>query len=75
MEQIVIDIQNAEDAALIKSLLKRFKNVDVASFTPAVSKTQMAKRIEKGLKDADEGKVKPWKTVKASLLKKIQSKG
>lgn len=34
----------------------------------------MRKRIDKGIKDANMGKVKPWKQVKAALLKRIKAK-
>ena len=74
MEQIVLDIPSAKDATLIKELLKRFKGVEVNSFSPVLSSSQMQSRIAKGLKDADEGNVKPWKEVKAKLLKRIQQK-
>ena len=74
MEQIVLDISSAKDASLIKELLKRFKNVEINSFTTNLTGNQIQQRIEKGLKDADEGNVKPWKEVKSKLLKRIQSK-
>ncbi len=33
MEQLVIDVKSAKDAALICELMKRFKNVEVNSST------------------------------------------
>jgi hypothetical protein len=74
MEQIVLDISSAKDAALIKELLKRFKGIEVNSFSTKVSPKGVRQRIEAGLKEAEEGKVKPWKEVKTNLLKKINSK-
>ena len=38
-------------------------------------KSSGKQRIEEGLKQADEGHVKPWNEVKARLLKRIKSKG
>ena len=75
MEQLVVDIHSKEDARLIKELLKRFKNVDVMSFSSSLSQAEMNKRIQQGLKDANEGKVKPWKEVKSKLKKKIKTSG
>ncbi len=74
MQQIVLDISSDKDATLIKELMKRFKGVEVNSFTSTLTGNQMQQRIEKGLKEADEGKVKPWAKVKSKLLKRIQSK-
>ncbi len=74
MEQIVLDISSAKDATLIKELMKRFKSVEVNSFSTNLTGNQIQQRIEKGLKDADEGKVKPWKEVKSKLLQRIQAK-
>ena len=74
MEQIVLDISSAKDAILIKELMKRFKSVEVNSFSTSLTPNQTQQRISKGLKDADEGNTKPWKEVKAKLLKHIQSK-
>ncbi len=74
MEQLVLDISSAKDAMLIKELMKRFKGVEVNSFSTELSQNQMQQRIAKGLKDADEGKVKTWKEVKSRLTKRIQSK-
>ena len=74
MEQIVLDISSAKDAALIRELMKRFKGVEVNSFSAAISSKEVRQRIETGLKEAEAGKVKPWKEVKANLLKKINSK-
>lgn len=73
MVQLVLDISSAKDAALIKELLKRFKNVEVNSFLPSNSKAEMRERIEAGLKDADNGDIKPWKEVKQTLIKKIRA--
>ena len=75
MEQLIVDIHSREDARLIKELLKRFKSVDVMSFSSSLSQAEMNKRIRQGLKDADEGKVKPWKEVRGKLMKKIKSNG
>jgi hypothetical protein len=75
MEQLVLDITSEKDATLIKELLKRFKSVEVNNFSTSLTSTQMRKRIEEGIKDADEGNVKPWKEVKSDLLKRIKSKG
>ena len=74
MEQIVLDISSAKDAVLIKELMKRFKGVEVNSFSTSTSAKEVKHRIELGLKEADAGKVKPWKEVKANILKKINSK-
>jgi hypothetical protein len=74
MEQIVLDISSAKDATLIKELLKRFKGVEVNCFSASLAGPQMQERIEKGIKDADEGNVKPWKRVKSKLLKRIRPK-
>jgi predicted transcriptional regulator len=73
MQQLVLDIRNDKDADLIKELLKRFKSVEVNSFSTTLTSEQLQKRIEEGLKDAAEGNVKPWKQVKAQLLKRIKS--
>jgi hypothetical protein len=75
MEQLILDITSEKDAALIKELLKKFKGVAVNKFSTSLTSTQMRKRIEEGVKDADEDNVKPWKEVKSSLLKRIKSKG
>jgi len=75
MQQLVLDIRSDKDANLIKELLKRFKGVEVNSFSTELTNHQIQERIAEGLKQADEGKVKPWKEVKSSLLKRIKSKG
>lgn len=75
MEQLVIDISSPKDAALIKELMKRFKGVEVNSFSSDISPKETRKRIAQGLKDAEEGNTKPWSEVKSRLLKKIKSKG
>ena len=59
MEQIVLDISSSKDALLIRELMTRFKGVEVSSFSTNLSSNQARQRIEKGLKDADEGNVKP----------------
>lgn len=74
MEQLVLDISSAKDATLIKELMKHFKGVEVSSFSTELSQTQVQKRIAKGLKDADEGRVKSWKEVKSKLTKRIEAK-
>ena len=74
MEQLVLDIHSDDDANLIKELLKRFKKVDVMSFSPALPEKKVKERILKGLADADAGNTKPWKTEKERLLKKIKAK-
>jgi len=74
MEQIVLDVSSVKDAALIRELLKRFKGVEVNSFSTTLSPSQTRRRIEKGLQDADAGNTKPWKEVKSKLLKQIKSK-
>jgi hypothetical protein len=73
MQQLVLDIRDDKDADLIKELLKRFKGVEVNSFATNLSTAQIQSRIEEGLKQADQGKKKPWKQVKAQLLKRIKS--
>lgn len=75
MQQLVLDISSDKDADLIKELLKRFKGVEVNSFSNDLTTTQIQKRIYEGLKQADEGQLKPWKEVKAGLLKRIKSNG
>lgn len=74
MQQLVLDIQSEKDAALIKELMKRFKGVQVNSFSSTVTQKEMRDRIELGIEQANTGKVKPWKSVKSSLLKRIKSK-
>ena len=74
MQQLVLEISSDKDADLIKELLKRFKGVEVNSFSTALTSKQMRERIEEGLKQADEGNVKSWKQVKSALVKRIQSK-
>lgn len=74
MEQIVIDIPSVKDAELIKELLKKFKGVEVNSFSTNMNPNEIQRRIEQGLKEADEGKLKPWKQVKAEVLKNIRTK-
>jgi CRISPR/Cas system-associated endoribonuclease Cas2 len=74
MQQLVLDISSEKDADLIKELLKRFKGVQVSSFETELSPSQINSRIKKGIKDADEGKTKPWKEVKSGLLKRIKAK-
>ena len=73
MQQLVLDISNDKDANLIKELLKRFKGVEVNAFATDLTSKQMQQRINEGLHQADEGNVKPWKEVKARLIKKIKS--
>lgn len=75
MEQLIVDISSEKDAALIKELLKRFKGVEVNDFSTSLTSTQMRKRIEKGIEQADNGDLKPWKEVKAKLLKRIKASG
>jgi hypothetical protein len=67
MEQLVIDIESNDDAHLIKELLKRFKKVEVKSFTPDINEKEIQFRIQQGIKDADYGNVKEWNTVKEQL--------
>lgn len=74
MEQLVIDISSKKDAALIKELLKKFKGVEVNDFSSNMTSSQIQKRIEVGIADADNGKVKPWKEVKEKLLKRTGAK-
>ncbi len=74
MVQLVLDISSEKDAALIEELLKRFKGVEVNNFRPSLSVAQTRKRIEEGIADADSGNVKPWKEVKAGLLKRMKAK-
>ena len=74
MQQLVLDIRSDKDANLIKELLKRFKGVEVNSFATDLNVNQVESRINEGLKQADQGDVKPWKEVKSRLLKSIQSK-
>ncbi len=74
MQQLVLDISSEKDADLIKELLKRFKGVQVNSFETELSGSQISKRIKKGIKDADEGRTKPWKEVKSDLMKRIKAK-
>jgi hypothetical protein len=38
MEQLVLDIHSKSEAKLIKELLKKFKHVDVQSFSTDISK-------------------------------------
>ncbi len=71
MEQLVIDIESNDDALLIKELLKRFKKVEVKSFTSDINEKEMQFRIQQGIKDADFGNVKDWNTVKTELATKI----
>jgi len=75
MQQLVLDIRSDKDADLIKELLKRFKGVEVNSFSTSLNSDQVQKRIEEGLKQAEEGDMKPWKHVKSQLLKRIKSSG
>jgi len=74
MEQIVLDISSTKDATLIKELMKRFKGVEVNSFSTTLPPAKCSKGFQKVLKDADEGNTKSWKEVKSKLLKRIQSK-
>jgi hypothetical protein len=74
MEQLIIDIRSPKDAALIKELMKRFKGVEVNSFSNSSSAKETRKRISQGLKEADQGNVRPWSEVKSKLLKRIKSK-
>jgi hypothetical protein len=73
MLQLILDISSEKDADLIKELLKRFKGVKVNSFEAELSASQISKRIKKGIKNADEGKTKPWKETKSDLLKRIKN--
>jgi|LakMenEpi03Aug12_release.lakeMendotaPanAssembly.Ray.scaffolds.fasta_scaffold180123_2 hypothetical protein len=73
MEQLVLDISSEKDAALIKELLKRFKSVEVNDFSTAMKASEMRKRIELGIKDADEGNITSWKAVKSKLLKQVKA--
>jgi hypothetical protein len=75
MEQLVLDIHSKSEAKLIKELLKKFKHVEVQSFSSSLTDKTVKERIQKGLDDADQGKVTEWKTVKAKLLQKIQNHG
>jgi len=72
--QLVLDIASDKDADLIKELLKRFRGVELNTFSTQLSSRQAQQRINEGLKKADEGNVKPWKQVKAGLIKRIKSK-
>jgi hypothetical protein len=72
MEQLILDIHSESEAKLIKELLKKFKHVEIQSFSSTLSSKTVKERIQKGLDDADQGKVTEWKTVKAKLMKKIQ---
>ena len=74
MQQLVLDISNDKDASLIKELLKRFKGVEVNTFATDLTSKQMQQRIDEGINQADAGNVKPWKAVKARLIKRIKSK-
>jgi hypothetical protein len=74
MQQLVLDIRSDKDAILIKELLKRFKGVEVNSFTAEINPKQIQQRIAEGLEQADAGNLKPWKEVKAGLAKRIKSK-
>jgi hypothetical protein len=73
MQQLIIDIPSDKDALLIKALMKKFKGVDVNSFSPSTTLEEMQSRIEKGLQQADAGNVKSWKSVKNNLLKRINA--
>lgn len=73
MVQIVLDVASEKDADLIKELLKRFKGVEVNSFSTSLKPSQVQQRIRKGLKDADAGHVKPWAEVKKRLANKIKN--
>ena len=75
MQQLVLDIRSDKDANLIKELLKRFKGVEVNSFSTELNNNEVEQRINEGLKQADQGKVKPWKEVKTRILKRIKSRG
>jgi hypothetical protein len=73
MEQIILDISSKKDAALIKELLKRFNRCKVNdSFVPLVDDSKL--HVEKGIKDADEGKVKPRKKIIQGLRRRIKNK-
>lgn len=74
MEQLVLDIHSDEDANLIKELLKRFKKVDVMSFSTSLPEKKIKERILKGIADADAGNTQHWKTEKERLVKKIKAK-
>ena len=71
MEQLILDISTKKDVALIKELLTHFKGVKVNGFSSLLGVTQTAKRIEEGLRDAEEGDVKPWNEIKPTILKRI----
>ena len=73
MEQLILDIHSESEGTLIKELLKKFKHIEVQSFSSSLSSDAIKDRIQKGLDEADQGKVTPWKTVKANLTKKIKS--
>ena len=74
MQQLVLDISSDKDANLIIELLKRFKGVEVNSFTTDLNSKQLQRRIQDGLQQADAGNVKPWKEVKSNLLKRVKTK-
>ena len=74
MEQIVLDIPSPHDARLIMELMKKFKGIEVNSFSTHLTPQQTSTRIAQGIKDADMGNVKPWKEVKSALLKRIKAK-
>lgn len=74
MEQLVIDIASQKDAQLIRELMKRFKGVEVNSFSTSLSQKTTRQRIAQGIEDANNGNVKPWSEVKNKLLKQIKSK-
>lgn len=73
MVELVIKTSSEKDAELIRELMKRFKDVEVNSFAPSLTKKQMQKRIKQGIDDIENGRVKPWSEVKKSLLKRIKS--
>ena len=74
MEQIVLNIASEKDAELIKQLLKKFKGVEINSFSTNLRQSEIRRRVDEGWKDIQEGRVEPWKDVKAQLIKRIKSK-
>lgn len=73
MEQLIIDIESNDDAQLIKELLKRFKKVEVKSFSSDNSDKEIKFRIQQGLNDAACGRVKDWNSVKQNISSRIKT--
>lgn len=73
MVELVIKVNSEKDAALIKELMKRFKDVEVSEFETKLTKLQMQKRIKQGLDDIEKGRTKPWVEVKRNLMKRIKA--